>query len=474
MSVEEHDLNIEGPGFVAAVCIRDNWEEMSIDERDWCVRVVCSEVEREGNHWNQLARMQKDCNSADRPCAWVLPLLIEKSLSEEKRTLVYRTFVIALTHAIDEVRLYTAIGIGEKLWMIDRDLVLRCVNALATEATLVQQAIEAEVHRPDEDQRQADEIEQEVALFVRQRFSETNAISDDAYKSMDPTKGFGAEANGRILSILGKAPTENISIEAFERLAPILIGWWNRDNDRYRNRKQDRFERDSETELKLIQLFEYFLLQTTTADATRIIKPIVDAIDRHPNEVCRILIGLIKFEDRQPNTPQFWSLWQQFADGVRRATWLARIDDERAIGREMISAIFLSTGWKEEIRHWRSLEGYVEHVHSLFVDLPASSTVLDNYLGFLYHVGEHSLPGAFIRISERIKQGDPRQMLKKMNSVSLLEILLQRFVYSKPLELKRQDNLMEATLFLLDLLVDNGSSAAFRMRDDFVTPLSIS
>jgi hypothetical protein len=29
-----------------------------------------------------------------------------------------------------------------------------------------------------------------------------------------------------------------------------------------------------------------------------------------------------------------------------------------------------------------------------------------------------------------------------------------------------------AILFLLDALVETGSSAAFRMRDDFVTPLS--
>ena len=32
--------------------------------------------------------------------------------------------------------------------------------------------------------------------------------------------------------------------------------------------------------------------------------------------------------------------------------------------------------------------------------------------------------------------------------------------------------MQEAVLCLLDTLVDKGSSAAFRMRDDFVTPVS--
>ena len=41
------------------------------------------------------------------------------------------------------------------------------------------------------------------------------------------------------------------------------------------------------------------------------------------------------------------------------------------------------------------------------------------------------------------------------------------------MELKRQRELREAILSLLDLLVENGSSAAFRLRDDFVTPVSL-
>jgi len=139
----------------------------------------------------------------------------------------------------------------------------------------------------------------------------------------------------------------------------------------------------------------------------------------------------------------------------------------------MMSAIFLGSSWKDGVRHWRSLEGHAHHVHVLFEDLPPTSTVVDDYLRFLFHIGEQSLPDAFIRIAKRLQQGDPRQMLRKGNTVFLLEVLLQRYVYRRPLELKRQPELREAVLFVLDLLVENGSSAAFRMRDDFVTPISM-
>lgn len=61
-------------------------------------------------------------------------------------------------------------------------------------------------------------------------------------------------------------------------------------------------------------------------------------------------------------------------------------------------------------------------------------------------------------------------MLANGNTVFLLEVLLQRHVYGRPLELKRNGGIRDSVFFLLDTLVEAGSSAAFRMRDDFVTP----
>jgi hypothetical protein len=156
--------------------------------------------------------------------------------------------VIALTHAIDEVRWYAGLGIGRHLWVVDRDLVLRCVNTLATEATLVQQAADAESRRPHKKRRQRDEIEAQAAALVRRQFFEANVIADDAYQAMDPTTWFGAEANGRLLAILGQAPTEAVAIAAFERLSHTLVGWWEADDDRRRDRHQKRPERNYETE----------------------------------------------------------------------------------------------------------------------------------------------------------------------------------------------------------------------------------
>ena len=117
--------------------------------------------------------------------------------------------------------------------------------------------------------------------------------------------------------------------------------------------------------------------------------------------------------------------------------------------------------WKEDARHWRSLEGHAEKAHALFDALPPSAAVLEDYLRFLFHVGERSLPWAFVRVADKLRAGHASHMLAARNTIVFLERLLERHVYARPLELKSDRRLQSAILELLDKLVDRGSSAAF-------------
>ena len=465
VNIDEGDWGRDGPGFAAAVCVRDYWDEMLDDERAWCVNIICLEIERTGNRWGEFLRVQRNSMSADRPCAWALPLLLGKILPDAQRTRVRQTFVLALTHPVDEVRIYAAFGIGEHLWTIDRELALRCVNALATDAILVQRELDANANLIYSNRRNFDVIREETASVIRSRFYRVDGIPDDAHLEFDSTRSYGVHANRPILVVLDQVPTEPAAIAAFERLAHTLVEWWSQTAD-------ELHERNYELEAELQQLLPKFLLRTPTSAATQTLQPILDSIDRQPQKVFWLVRGLVSAEERQPNTAQFWSLWQLFADRVRCAQWLGGLDNEHAAGGEMISAIFLSNYWKETVRHWRSLEGNAQHIHRLFEDLPLSSRVLDAYVSFLYQIGAQSFPDAFIRIAKRLQQVDSSQMVWKGNTIYCLEILLQRYVYRHSLTLKRKHYLRDAVLFLLDFLIENGSSSAFRMRDDFLTPVS--
>jgi len=109
---------------------------------------------------------------------------------------------------------------------------------------------------------------------------------------------------------------------------------------------------------------------------------------------------------------------------------------------------------------------------NLFQSLRTSSCATDAYVYLLYHVGEQSLPNAFIGIKQQCDRDDPKRLFGDSSTRYRLEVILQRFVYSKPLLLKERAALRNAVLTILDALIELGSSAAFRMRDDFVTPIN--
>jgi hypothetical protein len=466
---DRRDMARDGPGFVAAVCVRDHWNEMSEDDRTWCVNTVCSEIRQQDGNWNQMDRLQRNSMSADRPAAWVVSILVAKTLRDEQQIQVRKAFVIALTHPIDEVRSYAAWGIARNLWSVDRDLALLCVNALAAQATFVQQAIDAQAGHSFLDSGQIDLIESEAAAEIRKSFDTGTSIPEDSFEKMEYAGWFTSEATVAILTILGQAASEPLAVSGFERIAVLLVAWWDNDDNRNRDHGNPIPQRNHDTESALTSLMEGFVLRTEASAAASIIQPLLNAVDRHTREIYWFIQGLTAAEDRQPNTPQFWGLWNLFADKIKHATWISRIDEEHATGTEVLRAIFLTLNWKKHVRHWSSLEGYAENVNSLFDALPVSATVLDDYVRFLYHIGTRLLPNVFVQIAKQCAKANSDLILNS-NTVFMLEVLLRRYVYTKPLELKQNAHLRDAILQILELLISQGSSAAFRMRDDFVTP----
>ena len=463
---EDEDSSRHGPGFVAAVCIRDRWDDMTSAQRAWCVDRVCAEVMRHADGADPGERVQNDPMAADRACAFVLATLLRKPLNPTRTERVKAAFSAGLTHPVEEVRSYATWSIDDTVWAADRALALHCVNAIAAEAALIRKAQDAERARPYGERRGLGEMMPEASADIRARFWKDGGIAECAHVTLDISDGFGARALKRMLVILGHVPQDRIAIEAFGRASRALAGWWSSDDAPHSGG-----HRDFQTESDVSQRVQEFLLRTSPEAAQRILAPLLAAVDRHSRELMSVMKGLTRLQDTEPNTQQYWFLWGLVVDAVKGAQWIAHLDTDRhPDGTDLLSAVFLTLDWKDDVRHWRFLDGYAHLVHELFEALPTTSIVFADYARFLYHIGERSLPEAFVRVGDALRCGNTQEMLGKSNTVFMLDVLLQRYVYGRPLELKRDNSVRDAVLFILDCLVEAGSSAAFRMRDDFVTP----
>jgi len=470
---DDEDATLElargGPGILAAVCIRDHWEEMSDLQRDWCSWRVCVEVIAAADRWTDIERIQRSPSSPDRACAWVLSLLPGKSISAGQRSSVQKALAAALTHSNSEVRWHAVQGIAHNVSTTDRAFAVQCINALAMQATIMEANRQAQDRVPYAKRRRVSDIAADAANTVRNAFWEPDGIPLDAYEKLNVEEWFGADANAQILTILSNDPDNPATVPAFIRMAQILVRWWDEEDNHHENRRQR--DRNHDSEAAISEAFQGFLMRTCYESAKLIVEPILAAIDRHPREIYWIMQGLTAKEDSAPNTSHYWKLWQLFADSVKRAKWASSLEGDHPFGSEMLSAVFLTSWWKDTVRHWKSLEGYGPHVDALFEALPPTYIVLDSYVRFLYHIGERSLPAAFVSVANSLRAGNAPKMLTDSNTVFMVEVLLQRHVYGKPLELKRDPTVRNAVLSLLDTLVENGSAPAFRMRDDFVTPV---
>ena len=68
-----------------------------------------------------------------------------------------------------------------------------------------------------------------------------------------------------------------------------------------------------------------------------------------------------------------------------------------------------------------------------------------------------------------LQAGNLNELLTE-NAVVMTESILQRYVSGQPRYLKTNPKLRSAILVIFDSLIDAGSSHAYKMRDDFVTP----
>jgi len=473
--------------YIATICLRDHWDDLDKAEIECCIETLCKCVEETANDWNKINQIAPFLGKGNLPASWALSLLLTNNINVKAQIRVKNTLICALVHPNNKVREYTINGIAENLWNYDRNFVIKCINTLAYEAIEIEKLYnEQKIKHLKKD----NSIEQKVAEKLRTIFYTDQFPEGNHFKDMNINTWFGELANFYALTILSGNLSDEISIFAFSRLGLFLKQCW--DNDEIRNKKSSSFspllghhvkqccnneiekkktitrDRNNKYDHEIEMMFQDFLLHSTSEVAIQAILPIVEVTNKHTRKVRNFILDLTFKEYKFHKPEQFWMLWKLFAEKIQSEINANNLNTHDL--RTLLPAMFLNSIAEPS---WKSLKGYENYIYDFFESMPACQNTLDAYLFFLKNVGSDCLPDSFILIADKLRQGNPAEILQCINSISLLESYLLKHIYGNPLLLKKNQQLKEAVFLLLDTLVTQGSSVAFSLRDDFATPISI-
>jgi hypothetical protein len=457
-------LGSAGTAYVAAVVIRDRWMELSGEDRDWCVKVVIDSILEDADSKDQFFIAGRNAMEASRPAAFVVSALFGRGLEPEREMEILDALAMALSHASEEAASMAFMGVGAFLWKADRSLALTCVGAVVREGKIGAVIEASENAMPYAQRTDRDGIESERTAVFRNFIRNREKLLEDAFAELDFSSWAGRRAMRDLLPIFGPCE-DQIAVGFFNLVSRTLASWWKKSPDRQRDT-----DRHHELEHLCAQRLASFLLTLPVQVALDIVKPIFDLVGENPKEVGGFVELLIGVEDVVGSGETFWTLWQQVADRVAQAPWVGSLGDRSFDKVALINALFLGVHWNEGVHHWQRLAGEAARLDGLFKVLPPSPQVINEYCRFLFSVGQRSLPKALLLIADKLKKTPTGTVLLIPEVIFFLEVIMRRWVYSQPGELKANLESREAVLLILDALVEAGSSHAYRMRDDFVSP----
>ena len=412
-----------GPSYAACVCLRDNWDDLEQEDREWCIDRAVGEIAGSCDDYELLSRVSKLSSDPTRPSAYVLPKvysnLEDGPLADKVRLAISQ----ALTHPAEEVVNYAAHGVGMHLAKGRSEFVINAVGALARKARLLSERVEQEYKKPYQQRRPTAELDSDVDPETRMAIVDGGVDSPTELSALDLETWSGRALSKAVLTILDYCPEHPLAQEAHRSVAQTIAAWWERE----RKERDHGRDRDFKFEHESMRQVATFVLKLPVDKALAVCEPLLAAVD-HEREVEPFVQGLILAEDAQQGSSPFWDIWQELAQRVRSSNWaqrLSTLDTDYSVP-DLLRAMFLLSYWKEEVDHWTRLEGEQHRLDEFFLVLPASGAALEAYLRFLSAIGSRSLPGAFVHIAKKLDEGDANDMLARTNSTFVLESLLRR------------------------------------------------
>ena len=437
-------------------------EDMTSDDRQWCINTLIAEVGQDNESEDPAVDISINPMSPDRHAAYVLPKILSYNQNNVE---IMKAVIGTVTHSSLEVSTWAAKGIAKYLEPEHQNTVLSCIGAVAMHSNLLVQDEQLQSQRRMQGIYDECHNTKNIQERVRKECIQGSINTEQELADIDPISGYGWYATERILAMLGTSPDFVLTKDIVTKTGQAVVKAWSATHEDH-----DTVV-DSRPIISAVDKLAGIVLTMTPDTALHCCKPFLNAVDEHPDKVDDF-VGMLIIHEYGQNSDEtcFWTLWQAFADCIINARWSCSIRSSRSVGIKLIDKMLFGTYLRDGLRDWHPLADHRQQINAFMTSLPAVPPVLKSFTHYIYHLWGRTLPDDFIVVADRLQAGNPTELLSERSTILYLESLLQQYVYGQPAVLKTDPDLRTAILVILDRLVDAGSSGAYRMRDDFVTP----
>jgi hypothetical protein len=452
---------------IAVVCCRDSFDAMNTDERQWCIATIASAFAPAHSDPADPTAMGVGLLGGLQEAALELAGFLNLPLSQEGRTRLEAALTRALLADEHELERRAAAGIGRHLWKADKPLALSFVNGLMTHAQRVHDAAQLRPgwHAPTEAHGEDTQLQYEQALDA----AIEEAILLVATRHAIDASGLRRDYRARpwcfvvqsLMEVLKEQSHDELALAFFDGLAQQLRASWNRERalgSSHSGRDDHHFDHTSER--LIVSALTHFCLGLSPKAAVQLMSRFSQVAHEHADKVAHLAKELAYAEDRVGSLDAFWAVWRMLSDSLTEAF------DQARDQREVAKVLFLNLRWNETTIEWAPLRGREPAFSATYKSLPSSSAATEAFVSFIKKVGSALMPATLPLLAEKLSAHT-----LSVNTLYHLELILAEFVYAGEPRIRREPELRDATLSVLDIMIDAGSSLAFRLRDDFVTPL---
>ena len=451
------------PELLAVIGLRDVYENLDEEQRFWCYENIIKVVEYQLTNNRESLQFYLEQNTFDpQPCLKSLPLLINKytgSLKQKAKGLLFDTLLFIEDGNFKQHRFLV---IKYFLWHLEPSFALSCIAGIIQYSKIAYLKIKI-----DPNYRRTKEEEQKQAEFLNTYNQEVKRIKSEVVNQTIDTNIEIVDVNSHtiwtLFDVLSLIPpnTTQPQLQQFliETLKKILVEL----ND-INQQSYDSGIIPMKVQMGLGEsLLPTFLLYQDSSVAIDTFRVLIDDL-YDPNQVLyrskmdfiercfRGIIGEVRRNDDL--IPNFQLLWDYLLNKITSSN-----------SKILSDYLLLSDRQLESLNHWKPIEGRKSFFKKAIFQLESPKSTLQLLSG----IGFTELMPDGIDWLVNILRKSPSSMLDNQ-MINHGEKLVQRVFYDQSIRIQVRNNksLRENFLYLLDLLINNGSSTAFYMRENFI------